>query len=52
MICDFTSSSTVLQLHVYQDDGRMIMKGCVQQISFTVEKISQRAGLEPGPLDH
>ena len=28
MICDFTSFSTVLQS--YQDDGRMIMKGCVQ----------------------
>ena len=28
MTCDFTSFSTVFQL--YQDDGRMIMKGCVQ----------------------
>ena len=28
MICDFTSFSTVFQS--YQDDGRMIMKGCVQ----------------------
>ena len=27
MICDFTSFSTVFQS--YQDDGRMIMKGCV-----------------------
>ena len=26
--CDFTSLSTVFQS--YQDDGRMIMKGCVQ----------------------
>ena len=28
MTCDFTSFSTVFQ--VYQDDGQMIMKGCVQ----------------------
>ena len=28
MTCDFTSFSTVFQS--YQDDGRMIMKGCVQ----------------------
>ena len=28
MICDFTSFSTVFQS--YQDDGRLIMKGCVQ----------------------
>ena len=28
MICDFTSFLTVLQS--YQDNGRMIMKGCVQ----------------------
>ena len=28
MICDFMSFSTVFQS--YQDDGRMIMKGCVQ----------------------
>ena len=28
MICDFTSLSTVFKL--YQDDGRMIMKACVQ----------------------
>ena len=28
MICDFTSFSTVFQS--YQDDGQMIMKGCVQ----------------------
>ena len=28
MTCDFTSFSTVFQL--YQDDGRLIMKGCVQ----------------------
>ena len=28
MTCDFTSFSTVFQS--YQDDGSMIMKGCVQ----------------------
>ena len=28
MICDFTSFSTIFQS--YQDDGRMIVKGCVQ----------------------
>ena len=28
MACDFTSFSTVFQS--YQDDGRLIMKGCVQ----------------------
>ena len=28
MTCDFTSFSTVFQS--YQDDGRLIMKGCVQ----------------------
>ena len=49
MICDFTSFSTVFQS--YQDDRRMIMKGCVQWKPFTVEKISPRAGIESGPLD-
>ena len=44
MMCDFTSFSTVFQS--YQDDGRMIMKGCVQWNTYTVEKISPRAGLE------
>ena len=28
MICDFTAFSTVFQS--YQDEGRVIMKGCVQ----------------------
>ena len=32
MICDFMSSSTVFQS--YQDDERLIMKGCVQWSSF------------------
>ena len=49
MTCDFTSFSTVFQS--YQDDGRIIMKGCVQCNPFTVEKISPRARIEPGPLD-
>ena len=37
MICDFTSFSTVFQL--YQDDGRMIMKGLCNRTPCTVEKI-------------
>ena len=44
MTCDFTSFSTVFQS--YQDDGRMIMKGCVQWKPVTTEKISPQAGLE------
>ena len=44
--CAFTSILTVFQS--YQDDGRMIMKGCVQWTPFTLEKISPRAGIEPG----
>ena len=39
--CDFTSFSTVFQS--YQDDGRMIMKGCVQK-----GKISPQARIESG----
>ena len=46
MICDFTPISTVFQS--YQDDGRVIMKGCVQWNPFTVERTSRRAGLELG----
>ena len=37
MACDFASFSTV-----FQDDIRA---------PFTVERISPRAGIEPGPLD-
>ena len=37
MTCDFTSFSTVIQS--YQDDGRLIMKGCVLWSSVMVEKI-------------
>ena len=44
MACDFTSFSTV-----FQDDGRLIMKG--NETPFTVEKISPRAWIELGPLD-
>ena len=49
MTCDFTAFSTVFQS--YQDDGQMIMKGCVQWNPFTVEKISPRVRIELGPLD-
>ena len=37
MTCDFTSFLTVFQS--YQDDVRLIMKGCVQWNSVTVENI-------------
>ena len=47
--CDFTSFSTVFQL--YQDHGMLIMKGCVQCSSISVEKISLRAGIELGSLE-
>ena len=39
---DFTSFSTVFQS--YQDDGRVIMKGCVQRYPFKVGKISASSG--------
>ena len=42
----FTSFSTVFQS--YQDDVRMIIKGCVQWNPFMVEKNSPQAGLELG----
>ena len=41
---DFTSFSTVFQS--YQDDERLIMKGCVQWNPVTAEKISPQAGIE------
>ena len=41
MTCDFTSFSTVFQS--YQDDERLVTKGCVQWNPFTVEKISPQA---------
>ena len=47
MTLDFTSVLTVFQL--YQDDGWMIMEGCVcNGKSFTVGKTPPRAGLESG----
>ena len=50
MTCDFTSFSTVFQS--YQDDERLIMKGCVQWLQwFKVEKILPRAGIKLGLLD-
>ena len=42
MTCDFTSFSTVFQS--YQDDGRIIMKGCVQCIPFMIEKMLASGG--------
>ena len=45
MTCDFTSFSTLFRS--YQDDGQMIMKGCVQWNPFTVEKFLSRVGLKP-----
>ena len=50
MTCDFTSISTVFQLHVYQDDGWMIMKSCAQNDNerpLIVEKMLPQVGLEP-----
>ena len=44
MTCDFTSFSTVFRS--YQDDERLIMKGCVQWNPVYGEKVSPRAGLE------
>ena len=41
--------STVFQL--YQDDGRLIMKGLCNGTPFTVENISPQAGIELGQLD-
>ena len=46
MTCNFTSFSILFQS--YQDDGRMIMKGCVHWNPVSVEKISPRAGIELG----
>ena len=45
MTCDFTSFLTVFQS--YQDDGQMIMKGCVQWSPvYSLER-----GSNLGPLD-
>ena len=48
MTCDFTSFTIVFQS--YQDDGRLIMKGCAGTL-FTEEKISPQAGIELAPID-
>ena len=45
MTCDFTSLSTVFQS--YQDNVRLIMKGCVQRL----KRFSPQAGVEPGSMD-
>ena len=42
MTCDFTSFSTVFQS--YQDNGRVIMKNCVQWNPFAIEKTSASIG--------
>ena len=47
MTCNFTFFSTVFQL--YQDDARMIMKGCVQP--FMVERFQLERSSNSGPLD-
>ena len=48
MTCEFTSFSTVF--HSYQDDGRLIMKGCVPWNSvYGSEDFA--VGIELGPLD-
>ena len=44
MTCDFTYFSTVFQS--YQDDERLIVKGCCNGAPSMVEKISPRAGIE------
>ena len=46
MTGDLTSFST--EFHSYQDNGRKMMKGCVNKIPFKVKKISSWAGLGPG----
>ena len=45
MTCDFMSFSIVLLL--YQDDGRMIMKGCVQWSPIYSCEDFARAGIKP-----
>ena len=50
MICDFTSLVIVVQL--YQDNGREIMKGCVQWYPVYCCKDSHaQRDSNPGPLD-
>ena len=48
--CDFTSFSTVFQS--YQEDGRLIMKGCVQwNPIYELRRLHPEQGLNSGPLD-
>ena len=49
MDCNFASFSTVHVYQLYQDDGWMIMKGCVQwdPKPVTAEINLPQAGLEP-----
>ena len=49
MTCDFTDFSTEFQS--YQDDGRMIMKGCLQWNPCLRLTILHRVGLKPRMLD-
>ena len=47
MACHFMAFWTVHEFHSYQDNGRVIMEGCVQWNPFTVERILPQARLEP-----
>ena len=49
MVCDFTSLSTLFQS--YQNDGRVIMKSCVQWNPVYEVKGRLRRGLVPGLLE-
>ena len=46
MTCDFTSFPTIFQS--YQDDGWVIMEGCVQWNPVINKRPSSKVGLEPG----
>ena len=50
MACNFTSFSTVFQS--YQDDVRVMMKGCVQwNLVYGWKVFRLKRGLNPGLLD-
>ena len=49
IFCDFTSFLTLFQS--YQDDGRMIMKGCVQWNPVYGWEDAASSGDRTGPLD-
>ena len=54
MTCDFTSCSTVFQS--YQDDGWMIIKGCVQgsvqgSLVYCWKDLLIKQSSSPGPID-